>query len=468
MYTMLKIDEGSNLGAARIRIRSLKATMLERSKNGYELKVKGDPYHRKLFTQEMKEKHTILAPQMSPVHFRFVEEAARLSGYKMKVLPDIDSEAVDIGLKYVNNDACYPSIIVVGQLIKALQSGEYDPDNTSMIITQTGGGCRATNYIAFLRKALKDAGYEQVPVISLNASGLESNPGFNISLRLLNRAMMALLYGDLFMSVVYRVRPYEKIKGSANKLYEKWAEICTESLKDASIKQFKDNIYNIVKEFDALEITDEVKPKVGIVGEILVKYHPTANNDVVKVVESEGGEAVVPSLTDFFLYCAYNHEFAHRYLSDDTKTLLISKAAIKIIELYRRTYKKALANSDRFYEQKSIQEIAEGAQKVMSLGNQTGEGWLLTGEMIELIENGVKNIICMQPFACLPNHVVGKGMIKELKRVYPGANIVAVDYDPGASEVNQLNRIKLMISTAFDNLKNEENSAKAIKKELIS
>ena len=193
MYTMLKIDEGSNLGAARIRIRSLKATMLERSKNGYELKVKGDPYHRKLFTQKMKEKHTILAPQMSPVHFRFVEEAARLSGYKMKVLPDIDSEAVDIGLKYVNNDACYPSIIVVGQLIKALQSGEYDPDNTSMIITQTGGGCRATNYIAFLRKALKDAGYEQVPVISLNASGLESNPGFNISLRLLNRAMMALL-----------------------------------------------------------------------------------------------------------------------------------------------------------------------------------------------------------------------------------------------------------------------------------
>ena len=468
MFTMLKIDEGNNLGAARIRLRSLKATMLEREKNGYELKTKGNPYDKKIFTKEMKKNHTILAPQMSPIHFRFVEEAVRLSGYNMEVLPDIDSEAVDVGLKYVNNDACYPTIIVVGQLIKALQSGKYDPDNTSLIITQTGGGCRATNYIAFLRKALKDAGFEQVPVISLNANGIESNPGFNLSLGLLNRAMMALLYGDLFMSVLYRVRPYEKINGSSNKLYEKWAETCIKSLNDASIKQFKNNIHSIVKEFDALEITDEVKPKVGLVGEILVKYHPTANNDVVNVVESEGGEAVMPSLTDFFLYCAYNQEFSHKHLSGKTKALVIARTVINIIELYRKTYKEALAKSDRFYEQKSIQEIAKGAQKVMSLGNQTGEGWLLTGEMIELIENGVKNIICMQPFACLPNHVVGKGMIKELKRVFPGANIVAVDYDPGASEVNQLNRIKLMISTAFDNLGKDEYSDRTVKNELIS
>lgn len=455
MYTMLKIDEGKNLGAARIRLRSLKATMVEREKNGYELIVKGNPYKRKAFTKEMKKNHTILAPQMSPIHFKFVEEALRLSGYNIVVLPDIDSEAVDVGLKYVNNDACYPSILVVGQLIKALQSAKYDPDNTSVVITQTGGGCRATNYIAFLRKGLKDAGFEQVPVISLNANGIESNPGFSISLGLINRAMMALIYGDLLMSVLYRVRPYEKIKGSANRLYEQMAVICIESLKKARKKQFEDNIKKIVREFDKLEITKEVKPKVGLVGEILVKFHPTANNNVVDVVESEGGEAVMPSLTDFFLYCAYNLDFSYKYLSGTKRSYIIAKAAIRIMESYRKTYKKALATSKRFYEQKTIEEIAKGAQMVLSLGNQTGEGWLLTGEMVELIQSGVKNIICMQPFACLPNHVVGKGMIKALKRKFPGANIVAVDYDPGASEVNQLNRIKLMISTAFDDLMKE-------------
>ncbi|WP_066637941.1 2-hydroxyacyl-CoA dehydratase [Desulfolucanica intricata] len=453
IYTALKIDEGNNLGAARIRLRSLKATILEREIKGFRLKKIDNRYKRIPFTKDMKKRHTILAPEMSPIHFQFLEEAFRLSGYNIVVLPSVDKKAIDEGLKYVNNDACYPAIIVVGQLIEALKSGQYDLENTSVLITQTGGGCRATNYISFLRKALKDAGFENIPVVSINANGMEKNPGFKYSLGLLNKAIMALIYGDLLMSVLYRVRPYEKIKGSANELYAKWVKICLNSLKLAKQKIFRENIMGIVKEFDELEITNEIKPKVGLVGEILVKFHPTANNNVVNIVEAEGAEAVMPGLTDFLLYCAYDTDYKYRYLSGSKKSQIIGQAIIKIIEFYRKPYKEALTNSNRFYAPKSIKEIAEGASSVVSLGHQTGEGWLLAGEMIELIHSGVKNIICMQPFACLPNHVTGKGIIKELKRVYPGTNIVAIDYDPGASEVNQLNRIKLMISTAFENIK---------------
>lgn len=459
IYTAIKIDEGNNLGAARIRIRSLKAAMLEREKQGIEPKKVDSEYRRIPFTKEMKQKHTILAPQMSPIHFQFLEEAFRLYGYNVKVLPSVDHKTIDTGLKYVNNDACYPSIIVTGQIISALQSGKYDPDNTSVIITQTGGGCRATNYIAFIRKALKDAGFKRVPVISLNASGIEQNPGFKISIPLINRAMMALVYGDLLMNVLYRVRPYEKVKGSANELYKKWVKVCLNGLKSADFKTFKRNIKGIVNDFENFDITDEKKPKVGLVGEILVKFHPDANNNVVDIVESEGAEAVMPGLLDFFLYCAFNQIYKYRYLAGKRSHKIAGNLAIKFIEFYRYFYKKALKFSKRFNPPKSIKEIAKGAATVLDLGHQTGEGWFLTGEMVDLIKSGVKNIICMQPFACLPNHVTGKGMIKELKRLYPGTNIVAIDYDPGASEVNQLNRIKLMISNAFENFREDIKSS---------
>jgi len=435
--------------------------MWEREKNGYRLKKVDNRYHKIKFTKKMKKEHTILVPQMSPIHFQFLQEAFRLSGYNMEVLPSIDRKAIDEGLKYVNNDACYPSIIVIGQLIEALKSGKYDLNNTSVVMSQTGGGCRATNYIAFLRKALRDAGFPHVPVISINPNGMEKNPGFKYSLSLLHKAMMALVYGDLLMQVLYRVRPYEKFKGSANELYEKWVKICLNSLSFADKALFKENIKGIVKEFDELEITNEIKPKVGLVGEILVKFHPTANNNVVDIVEAEGAEAVVPSLTDFLLYCLYDKDYHYRYLAGSKLSQIVALGVIKIMELYRITYREALTNSKRFYPPKTIEEIAHGAASVVSLGHHTGEGWLLTGEMVELIQSGVKNIICMQPFACLPNHVTGKGMIKELKRVYPGTNIVAIDYDPGASEVNQLNRIKLMIATAFENL--EKNKTQDVK-----
>ncbi|QLY78388.1 2-hydroxyacyl-CoA dehydratase [Clostridium intestinale] len=462
IYTVLKIDEGNNLGAIRIRIRSLIAAMEERVRNNYVPIKQKIEYKSKEFTKEMRKTHTILSPQMSPIHFDLVEEAFNSSGYNLVVLPSTDKMAVEEGLKYVNNDACYPSIIVIGQLIHALKSGEYDLDNTSVIISQTGGGCRATNYIGFLKKALIEAGFENIPVISLNAVGLEKQSGFKLTPKLLHKALMSLVYGDLFMRVLYKVRPYEKEVGSANELYDKWRNIAKENVRSGSFNAYKKNIRNIIKEFDELELLDIKKPKVGLVGEILVKFHPTANNDAVSVIENEGGEAVMPDLLDFFFYSAYDADFKYKFLSASKKSRNISMLAIWFMELYRKEMKKALDESNRFHAPKHIKELGDMASQILSLGNQTGEGWFLTAEMIELIESGVNNIICMQPFACLPNHVTGKGMIKALKHKYPLSNIVAVDYDPGASEVNQLNRIKLMMSVAFKNLEQKEAPKKVL------
>jgi predicted CoA-substrate-specific enzyme activase len=454
IYTVLKIDEGNNLGAAKIRIRSLIAAIEERDRSGNNriTPIKLSSSKRVAFTKEMKKTHTILAPEMSPIHFQFVEEAFNACDYKLKVLPYADRNLIEEGLKYVNNDACYPSIIVVGQIIHALKSGEYDLNNTSVMISQTGGGCRATNYIGFLRKALKEAGFENIPVVSLNAGGLEKNPGFSISPSLINKAVIALMYGDLLMRLLYKVRPYEIVKGSANKLYESFISECKASVRDGSFKRYKNTVKEIVRQFDEFEINDVIKPKVGLVGEILVKFHPLANNYVVDIVEQEGAEAVMPDLVDFFIYCAHGNDFNAKYLAGSQTTRIISNIVIKAIEFYRKPLKEALNKSQRFHGPVTIEELAKGAEPILSIGNQTGEGWFLTGEMVELIESGVENIICMQPFACLPNHVTGKGVIKALKERYPLSNITAIDYDPGASEVNQINRIKLMLATAFRNL----------------
>lgn len=453
IYTVLKIDEVNNLAAAKIRIRSLKAALEERRINNYKPHKEGAVQSRIIFTKEMKKKHTLLAPQLSPIHFQFLEEAFKTSGYNVEILPSVDRRAVEEGLRYVHNDACYPSIIVVGQIIAALKSGKYDLDNTSVMISQTGGGCRATNYIGFLRKALRDAGFTNTPVVSLNMVGMEKNPGFKITPGLVHKSMMATVYGDLMLNVLLRVRPYEKVPGSANELYEKWVVKCKESVRSGNITTFKKNINEIVRDFDSFDITDVKKPRVGLVGEILVKFHPTANNSVVEVVENEGAEAVMPGLLDFFMYMTFHSNFKYDNLSGTKLEKTLHNSAIALMEFYRGEMVKALKKSRRFEPPKTIRQLAEGASKVLSLGNMCGEGWFLTGEMVELIESGVPNIICMQPFACLPNHVTGKGMIKELRRLYPESNIVAVDYDPGASEVNQLNRIKLMLSIAVKNLK---------------
>lgn len=450
IYTVLKIDEVNNLGAARIRIRSLLAAVKDRERKKIEAKRVDTAHHRVIFTEQMRKDYTILVPDMSPIHFEILESALASCGYNVEVLK-ADSKCIDYGLKYVNNDACYPSLIVVGQFMQALLSGKYDLHKVALIITQTGGGCRATNYIGFIRRALEKAGMGYIPVISMSA-GIEKNPGLKVNLEMANKALQALIYGDVFMRVLYKTRPYEKVKGSANALHEKWKKIAIESVKKANKKQFKKNIQNIVKEFDELELVDIKKPKVGIVGEILVKFMPLANNFIVELLEEEGAEAVCPDLIDFFMYSLYNANFKAEYLGKKKSSAKINNFLIWFIERYRKCANDALAASKRFHPTVPIQKLAEYASPIVSCGNQTGEGWFLTGEMIELIKSGVPNIVCTQPFGCLPNHVVGKGVIKELRHQYPDSNIVAVDYDPGASEVNQLNRIKLMLSTAGKNL----------------
>lgn len=448
MYTLIKIDEGSNLGAVRIRIRSLIAAVKARERNHKKVEVQSAAYKRQVFTKEMKYTHTIIGPQMSPIHFKILQKAFEYSGYKFVILDAVDPKAVETGLKYVNNDACYPSILVAGQMIAALESGKYDLNNTSLIITQTGGGCRATNYIGFIRRALNDAGWSQIPVLSLSAQGFEKNPGFKITLPLLHRCLMSIMIGDLLMRVLYRTRPYEKVPGAADALYEKWNARAQKTIKSLSIRKYHKLLKNIVKDFDALPLLPIKKPRVGVVGEILVKFHPTANNKIVETIEKEGAECVMPDLADFFFYSFSTGIFRHKKLAFPKKTERNARLFVWFMELYRSDMKRYLEKSRRFDAPSSIYNLMKGVDDIVQLGNITGEGWFLTAEMVELIHSGVPSIACVQPFACLPNHVTGKGMIKELRRRYPGTNISAIDYDPGSSEVNQLNRLKLLLSNA--------------------
>lgn len=458
IYTVLKIDEGSNLGAIRIRLRSLKAAVNEREKSNFEPVRRFEEPEKIVFTKEMRKKHTLLLPMLSPIHQSgLFDIALEASGYNVVCLPAMDREAINVGLKFVNNDSCYPAIISIGQLVEALQSGDYDLNNTSVMMSQTGGGCRATNYIPLLRKALNDAGFPQVPVVSvsLGNKGVESNPGFKYTLPMLKRIVVAILYGDLFERMVYRTRPYELEKGQIDALHEEWLKKVESNVRNGSLTIFNRNMKKIVKDFDTVPISNEVKPKVGVVGEILVKYSPTANNDIVRLLESEGAEAVVPDLIGFMNYSLYNQIWKYDNMGMPKKNKTIAEMAIKLIEVVEKPMDKALRASERFTGIHSIYQLAEDAGKILSIGNHTGEGWFLTGEMIDLLKTGVNNIVCMQPFGCLPNHVVGKGVIKELRHQYPKSNIAAIDYDPGVSIVNQLNRIRLMMATANKQLKEE-------------
>ncbi len=455
IYTTLKIDEVNNLGAARIRVRSLLAALRVREHRRQKREIQPANIAKIPFTREMRKDYTILCPQMSPIHFSLLEPAFRASGYHIEVLPNDNKQAVDTGLKYVNNDACYPSLMVVGQIMDAILSGRYDTNKLAVIITQTGGGCRASNYIGFIRRALKKAGYEHIPVISANLSGLEGNPGFKLSLPLILRGIYGVVFGDIFMKCTYRLRPYEAVPGSVNAMHEKWQKVCIRFLSNGypSRRKFKKLCRDIIADFDTnIELLNVKKPRVGVVGEILVKFLPAANNHLVELLESEGAEAVVPDLLDFLNYCFYNQNFKVEKLGFAKKKAALANLGIKALEWFRAPASEAFAKSRHFTPPVRIEKLGRMASDIVSLGNQTGEGWFLTGEMLELIHSGASNIVCTQPFACLPNHVVGKGVIKELRRLYPKANIVAIDYDPGASEVNQLNRIKLMLSTANKNL----------------
>ena len=459
MYTLIKIDEVNNLGAVRIRIRSLLASMNKRLNANIKQGAGKYEVHKKIFTKDMRKKYTILIPQMAPIHFELLESAVSASGYHVELLRDCTSHTVETGLKYVNNDACYPSILVTGQMIEALQSGKYDLNNTALIMSQTGGGCRATNYIGFIRKALKDAGFENVPIISFNVVGMEKMPGFKLTVPMLERLLKSVIYGDLLQKVLYKNRAYEKNKGETQKLYEEWLEKCKKLVQKSTNKEFRQSIYNLVEDFDKIELDTSIKkPKVGIVGEVLIKYHPFGNNFVANLLEKEGAEVILPDFMGFVKFMA-THKITFNTLLNINKTSAkISKIAINLIDILEKDVKRALINSPKDYLLPcNIWHLENQVKDVLSIGNQTGEGWFLTAEMIEYIENDIPNIICVQPFACLPNHVVGKGVIKTIREKYPMANISPVDYDPGASETNQANRIKLLMAVAKDNLENSQN-----------
>ncbi len=461
MYTLIKIDEVNNLGAVRIRIRSLLASMHKRELESKQEVVDADySRKRKVFTKEMRNDYTILVPQMAPVHFELLESAIRSCGYNMKLLKDCTQKTVETGLKYVNNDACYPSILTTGQMIEALESGEYDPNKTALIMSQTGGGCRATNYIGFIRKALKDAGFDQVPVISFNIVGMEKMPGFKLTIPLIDKMLKTLVYGDLLQKMLTKNRVYEVNKGETQKLYDSWMIKCKEILTNTSNKAFKQSIYDIVNDFEKIELDTSVKkPKVGIVGEVLIKYHPFGNNYVADLLEKEGAEVILPDFLGFAKFISTHKITFNKLLNVNKTSAKIMKAVIKIIDILEKDMKIALSNSKKDYLPPcDIWHLQDKVKDILSIGNQTGEGWFLTAEMIEYMEHDIPNIVCVQPFACLPNHVVGKGVIKTIREKFPDANIAPIDYDPGASEANQANRIKLLMTVAKDNLKQKQQS----------
>ncbi len=463
MYTLIKIDEINNLGAVRIRIRSLLASMKKRE--SLQNTEAGDyECNKKVFTKDMKKDYTILIPQMAPIHFELLEAAVRSSGYKVELLRNCTEHTVETGLKYVNNDACYPSILTTGQMIEALQSGKYDLNKTALIMSQTGGGCRATNYIGFIRKALKDAGFENVPVISFNVVGMEKMPGFKITLPLVERLLKMVVYADLLQKMLTKNRAYEVNKGETQKLFDTWMEKCKKLLEKSTMKEFNQSLYNIVDDFEKIELDTSIeKPKVGIVGEVLIKYHPFGNNFVADKLEAEGAEVILPDFMGFVKFIATHKITFNELIKIDGVKARIFKTAIKLIDILEKDERLALSRSKKGYLPPcNIWALEDKVKDVLSIGNQTGEGWFLTAEMIEYIEHGIPNIVCVQPFACLPNHVVGKGVIKTIRSKFPEANISPIDYDPGASEANQTNRIKLLMTVAKDNLKNKNLSNKAI------
>ena len=458
MYTLIKIDEVNNLGAVRIRLRSLLASINKRLNMKKDEKSNGEyRLNRIAFTEEMKKDYTILIPQMAPIHFDFIEPILQSEGYKAKLLRECTPHTIETGLKYVNNDACYPSIITTGQMVEALESGEYDINKTALIMSQTGGGCRATNYIGFIRKALKDAGFENVPVISFNVVGLEKNPGFKLTISLAEKLIKGMIYADLLQKMLYKNRAYEKNKGETQELFDKWVEKAKKLAIKSSSREFAKSMYEIVDDFEKIELrTDIKKPKVGIVGEILIKYHPFGNNFVADLLEKEGAEVILPDFMGFVKFVAANGVISHKMLKSNGLKSTLSDVGLKLINIFEKDEKKALEKSKKGYLPTcDIWHLADNVKEVLSTGNQTGEGWFLTAEMLEYMENGIQNIVCVQPFACLPNQVVGKGVIKTIRDIYPEANIVPVDYDPGASEANQTNRIKLLMTVAKDNLKKE-------------
>ncbi len=426
-----------------------------------------DKTGRLLFTEEMKKEYTIIYPTMLPVHFGLIARIFETEGYKVEMLTTNHRGIVDEGLKYVHNDTCYPALLVIGQLIDAVKSGKYDPHKVALLITQTGGGCRASNYIHLLRKALEKAGMEYIPVISLNLSGLEKNPGFKMGLGTLVKAVFAMMYGDIIVQCSNQVRPYEVTKGQTDEMVEDIMQYLLNEMNQGRGMSFKSMVKNfdhIVARFKSIPVEGEPKVRVGIVGEIYVKYSSLGNNNLEEFLLSEGVEPVVPGLTDFIIFKIYTREvdvIIYGGLWAKKKICLILKG---FIEKCQKAMIEAM-NKGGFRGPGTFEDLRQLIQGYLGEGNKMGEGWLLTAEMLELIHTGVPNIVCTQPFGCLPNHIVGKGMIRRLKDDYPYSNIVAIDYDPGATKINQENRIKLMLANAKQLAKQEKERQAAEQKE---
>ncbi len=403
-----------------------------------------------VFTEEMKKTHTILVPNMLPMHFKLIGKVMERSGYKVELLETSGPRIAETGLKYVHNDTCYPAILVIGQFIDALQSGRYDPDRVALILFQTGGGCRASNYIHLLRKALEKAGMGHVPVISLSLAGLEKHPGFRLTLPLVMKMMYGVLYGDLLMTLVNQCKPYETERGAAQALADSWTERLAEEMTSgrAGYRQVKANYRRILDQFAAIPVERTEKVKVGIVGEIFVKYSPLGNNNLEQFLVDEGAEAVIPGLLDFCLYCVYNNLLDHKLYGMQKRVQLAYRIAYRYLVNKERDMIEAIRSHGRFTPPTLFTHTISLVQGTISMGVKMGEGWLLTAEMLELADKGVNNIVCTQPFGCLPNHICGKGMMKPIKAKNPDINIVAIDYDAGATRVNQENRLKLMLANA--------------------
>lgn len=403
------------------------------------------------FTKEMRKEYTILIPDMLPVHFKLLRNIFTLHGYRVGLLKNTGRKVVDTGLKYVHNDTCYPALLVIGQMISALQSGKYDVNKIALMITQTGGGCRASNYIHLLRKALVKAGLGHIPVISLNLSGLESNSGFHLTLEMLYQALIGLTYGDLFMLLKNQVRSYEVNKGDADALIDKWVKELSNQFrqrKGYTPKGMERNMKAIVEDFTKIPVKNVSKTKVGVVGEIYVKYSSMANNDLENFLVNQDCEVMVPGVMGFMMFKIDNRiEDINLYGGNPAKKK-VCQLLMKYCEMLEKMLYNAVSENSEFLPPSKYAHIKQLITGVVGLGNKMGEGWLLTAEMLELAESGYGNIICAQPFGCLPNHIVGKGMIRKVKEIYPKANIVPIDYDPGATKVNQENRIKLMLAVA--------------------
>jgi len=409
-----------------------------------------DENGRLLFTKEMKEEYTILMPQMLPIHFGMFRKLLELEGYKVAQLNNEGRAVVDEGLKYVHNDTCYPALLVIGQFMDAIKHGGYDPHKVALFITQTGGGCRASNYIHLLRKALAKAGMDYVPVISVSF-GLEKNPGFHLTVGLIRKLVYGMMYGDLIMWVANQVRPYEVEAGATDATVDHWSQALVDRFqagKGMSRKQMRAIFDEICADFAAIPVTGEQKIRVGIVGEIYVKFSALGNNNLEKFLLSEGAEPVVPGLTDFMIFKIYNRVADVDLYGGKWIKKYGCKAFMAYIEACQRDMIAALERSGRFRAPGTFQDLHKLVHGYLGDGNKMGEGWLLTAEMLELIHTSTPNIVCTQPFGCLPNHIVGKGMIRRLKDDYPYSNIVAIDYDPGATKINQENRIKLMLANA--------------------